>query len=99
MKSCQFYWISLATRAKLNRQTTLGIVTVETTSIRLPIRNLPEHFDRSRITVVLDELEMALMDDGGVYAQTFADSFTIKIEVPTHQLMDTANCLKSLGLI
>lgn len=72
---------------------------METTSIRFPIRNLPEHFDRSRITVVLDELEMALMDDGGVYAKTSADSFTIKIEVPTHQLMDTANCLKCLGLI
>ena len=39
------------------------------------------------------------MNDGGVYAQTFADSFTIKIEVPTHQLMDTASCLKGLGLI
>ena len=52
---------------------------METTSIRLPIRNLPEHFDRSRITIVLDEIEMALMNDGGVYAQTFADSFTIKI--------------------
>ena len=37
---------------------------METTSIRLPIRNLPEHFDRSRITVVLEEIEMALMDDG-----------------------------------
>jgi hypothetical protein len=99
MELRRMHWISLATRAKLNQQTTLGIVTVETTSIRLPIRNLPEHFDRSRITVVLDELEMALMDDGGVYAKTSADSFTIKIEVPTHQLMDTANCLKSLGLI
>ena len=48
---------------------------------------------------MLDEIEMALMDDGGVYAQTSADSFTIKIEVPTHQLMDTASCLKGLGLI
>ena len=72
---------------------------METTSIRLPIRNLPEHFYRSRITIVLDEIEMALMNDGGVYAQTFADSFTIKIEVPTHKLMDTASCLKGLGLI
>jgi len=72
---------------------------METTSIRLPIRNLPEQFDSSRIAVVLDEIEMALMDDGGVYARTFADSFTITVEVPTHQLMDTANCLKSLGLI
>lgn len=72
---------------------------METTSIRLPIRNLPEQFDRSRIPVVLDEIAMALMDDGGVYAKTSADSFIIKIEVPTHQLMDTASCLKSLGLI
>ena len=72
---------------------------METTSIRLPIRNLPERFDRSRITVVLDEIEIALMDEGGVYAKTSADSFTIKIEVQTHQLMDTASCLKSLGLI
>lgn len=72
---------------------------METTSIRLPIQNLPEHFDRSRITVILDEIETALMDDGGVYGRTFADSFTITIEVPTHQLMDTANCLKGLGLI
>ena len=39
---------------------------METTSIRLPIRKLPEHFDRSRITVGLEEIEMALMDDGGV---------------------------------
>ena len=72
---------------------------METTSIRLPIRNLPEQFDRSRICVVLDEIEIALMDDGGVYAKTFADSFTITVEVPTHQLMDAANCLKYLGLI
>ena len=72
---------------------------IETTSIRLYIRNLPEHFDRSRITVVLEEIEMALMDDGGVYGRTFADSFTITVEVPTHQLMDTASCLKDLGLI
>ena len=72
---------------------------METTSIRLPIRNLPEQFDRSSICVVLDEIEIALMDDGGVYAKTFADSFTITVEVPTHQLMDAASCLKYLGLI
>ena len=72
---------------------------METTSIRVPIRNLPEHFDRSRIPIILDEIECALMDDAGVYGKTFADSFTITIEVPTHQLMDTASCLKGLGLI
>ncbi|KGL00080.1 hypothetical protein OIU14_07785 [Thalassobacter stenotrophicus] len=72
---------------------------MDTTNIRLPIRNLPEQFDRSRICLVLDEIDRALMDDGGVYGRTFADSFTITVEVPTHQLMDTANCLKGLGLI
>jgi len=65
----------------------------------VPWALMADRFDRSRITVVLDEIEIALMDDGGVYAKTSADSFTIKIEVPTHQLMDTASCLKSLGLI
>ena len=72
---------------------------METSAIRIAIRKLPDHFDRSRITVILDEIETALMDDGGVYAKTFADSFTITVEVPTHQLMDTASCLKGLGLI
>ncbi|WP_263289536.1 hypothetical protein [Tateyamaria pelophila] len=38
-------------------------------SIRLSIRNLPEQFDRSRISVILDEIECALMDDGGVYVR------------------------------
>ena len=72
---------------------------METTSIRLPIRNLPEQFDRSRISTVLDEIEMALMDDGGIYASTCADSMTITIEVPTNQLIDAATCLKDLDLI
>ncbi|WP_375571270.1 hypothetical protein ABWH93_01305 [Seohaeicola saemankumensis] len=99
MELRRIHWIRSAARAKLTWQTTLGEITMETTSIRLPIRNLPEHFDRSRITVILEEIEMALMDDGGVYGRTFADSFTITVEVPTHQLMDTASCLKDLGLI
>ena len=72
---------------------------METSTIRIAIRKLPDHFDRSRITTVLDEIESALMDDGGVYGRTFADSFTITVEVPTHQLVDTTNCLKDLGLI
>ena len=93
------HWIYLHTKAKLIEQNTPGVHLMETTSIRLAIRNLPEQFDRSRITVVLDEIEMALMDDGGVYASTSADSFTITVEVPTHQLMDTASCLKDLGLV
>lgn len=72
---------------------------MEFSTIRLPIRKLPDHFDRSRISVVLDEIESALMDDGGVYIRAYADSMTITIEVPTNQLIDAASCLKDLGLI
>ncbi len=72
---------------------------METSTIRLPIRKLPDHFDRSRIGVVLDEIECALLDDGGVYARAYADSMTITIEVPTDQLIDAATCLKGLSLI
>ncbi len=72
---------------------------MDTSTIRLPIRKLPEHFDRSRITTVLDEIECALMDDSGVYVRAYADSMTITIEVPTNQLIDAASCLKYLGLI
>ena len=64
---------------------------METSSIRLSIRNLPDHFDRSRVSVVLDEIESALMDDGGVYVRAYADSMTITIEVPTSQLIDAAS--------
>jgi len=93
------HWIYLHTKAKLIEQNTPEVHLMETTSIRLPIRNLPEQFDRTRIAVVLDEIEMALMDDGGVYASTSADSFTITDEVPTNQLVDATACLKDLQLI
>ena len=72
---------------------------METSTILLLIRKLPDQFDRSRITTVLDEIETALMDDGGVYGRASADSMTITIEVPTNQLIDAATCLKDLGLI
>lgn len=72
---------------------------MDTSTIRLPIRKLPDHFDRSRMTTVLDEIEMALMDDGGVYVRVHADSMTITLEVPTNQLNDAATCLKGLGMI
>mgnify|MGYP005989781737 CR=1 FL=1 len=72
---------------------------MDTTSIRLALRSLPDHFDRSRITSVLDAIETALLDDGGVHAHTCADSVTITIEVPSQQLVDAAACLKDLGLI
>ena len=72
---------------------------MDTSTIRLPIRKLPDHFDTSRITAVLDEIECALMDDGGVHVRAHADSMTNTHEVPTNQLIDVATCLKDLGLI
>jgi hypothetical protein len=72
---------------------------METTSIRLTIRNLPDHFDRTRICAVLDEIELALMEERQVNCSTSADSFTITIVVPTLQLVDVATCLKGIGLI
>ena len=72
---------------------------METTSIRLTIRNLPDHFDRTRIATVLDEIEMALMEENDVHCSTSADSFTITIVVPTLQLVDVATFLKGIGLI
>ena len=72
---------------------------METSTIRIAIRKLTEHFDRSRITTVLDEIESALMDDGSVYVRAYADSMTITIDLPTDQLIDAAACLKDLGLI
>jgi hypothetical protein len=76
-----------------------GANAMDTSTIRIAIRKLPDHFDKSRITTVLDEIECALMDDGGVYVRAHADSFTITVEVPTNQLIDAAACLKDLGLI
>ena len=72
---------------------------METTSIRLTIRNLPDHFDRTRICAVLDEIELALLEERDVHCSTSADSFTITIVVPTLRLLDVATCLKGIGLI
>ena len=72
---------------------------METSTIRIAIRKLPDQFDRSRITTVLDEIECAMMDDGGVFVRAYADSMTITIEVPTNQLIDAAACLKDIGLV
>ena len=72
---------------------------METTSIRLAIRNLPDHFDRTRVSTVLDEIELALLEERDVHCSTSADSFTITIVVPTLRLVDVATCLKGIGLI
>ena len=59
---------------------------METSTIRLLIRKLPDHWTEA-ITTVLDEIECALMDDGGVYVRAYADSRTITIELPPISLL------------
>ena len=67
--------------------------------INIERRNLPQQFDQSRISTVIDEIEMALLDDGGVHARIYADSMTLKVKVSTDQLVDTVATLKDLNLI
>ena len=69
-----------------------------TSTIRLAIRTLPEHFDRSRIVAVVEAIEQELYE-GGVYASATADSMTIEITVQTDQLLDAAKVLSELELI
>jgi hypothetical protein len=69
-----------------------------TSTIRLAIRTLPEHFDRSRIVAVVEAIEQELYE-GGVYASATVDSFTIEITVRTDQLLDTVKVLTELELI
>lgn len=69
------------------------------TEINIERRTLPQHFDQSRITTVLDEIEMALLDDGGVHASAYANSVELTIKVATNNLVDTVATLKDLGLI
>ena len=67
--------------------------------INIERRTLPEHFDQSRIQTVIEEIEMALLEDAGVHARIYADSITLKAKVSTNNLVDTVATLKDLGLI
>ena len=69
------------------------------TEIDIERRTLPERFVNSRTNTLLDEIEMALLDDGGVYASVYANSVELTVKVATHHLIDTVATLKDLGLI
>ena len=69
-----------------------------TSTVRLAIRRLPDSFDRSRISVVLETIEQELYESG-VYASASADSMTIEITVQTDQLLDAAKVLNELELV
>ena len=67
--------------------------------IHIERRTMPKHFDQSRIQIVVDEIEMALLDDGGVHARVYANSVELTVKVATNNLVDTVATLKDLNLV
>lgn len=72
---------------------------METTTIRLAIRDLPDQFDASRMPVVLEVLERVLTEATGAQFEAFADSMTVTIHVPTSHLLAAAQALRDMRLI
>ena len=73
-------------------------MTMATTTIRIDIATLPHHLDRSRPSVVAEEVEVALRE-GGIKADC-SDLFShLKIDLPTAQLAAASAVLVDLQLI
>ena len=71
---------------------------METTTIRLAIRDLPEQFDQTRIPETLDVLSRVLSEETGVQIDASADSQTIIISVPTSRLLAAATSLRDMRI-
>ena len=69
---------------------------METTTIRLAIRELPERFDKTRIPETLGVLSRVLSEETGVQVDASADSQTIIITVPTSRLLAAATSLRDM---
>lgn len=73
-------------------------MTMATTTIRIDIDTLPDHFDRSRPNAVAEVVEAALREDG--IKADCSDLFShIKIDLPTTQLAAASAVLVDLQLI
>jgi len=73
-------------------------MTMATTTIRIDIAMLPDHFDRSRPNMVAEAIETALRE-GGIKADC-SDLFShLKIDLPTAQLAAASALLADLQLI
>ena len=72
---------------------------METTTIRLAIRDLPEQFDQTRIPETLDVLSRVLSEETGVQIDASADSQTIIISVPTSRLLAAATSLRDMRFL
>ena len=73
-------------------------MTMATTTIRIDIATLPDHFDRGRPNMVAEAIETALRE-GGIKADC-SDLFShLKIDLPTAQLAAASAVLVDLELI
>jgi hypothetical protein len=72
---------------------------METSTIRIAIRDINDPWDASRIPTVLDEIGAAFREEADIPAHLTADSMTIAIDVATDRLPDAAALLRDLGLI
>ena len=73
-------------------------MTMATTTIRIDLDTLPDHFDRSRPSVVAESIEAALKE-AGIKADC-SDLFShLKIDLPTAQLAAASAVLVDLQLI
>ena len=72
---------------------------METSTIRIALRDLPAYFDRDRIGLVLEEIGAGLRDERGVNAHCSADSMTIEIDVATARLSAAVAGLAAMGIL
>ena len=72
---------------------------METTTIRIAIRDLPDQFDASRMPVVLEVLARVLSEETGAEVPAYADSMTITLHVPTARLLAAATALRDMRII
>jgi len=73
-------------------------MTMATTTIRIDLDTLPDHFDRSRLNSVAASIETELVE-AGIRADC-SDLFShLKVEVPTAQLAAASAVLVDLQLI
>ena len=65
----------------------------------MAISELPDKFDPSRMSLVLDVLSRVLSEATGATIEAFADSFAVSIVVPTNRLYAATTALREMRLI
>lgn len=72
---------------------------METSTIRIALRDLNEHWDGSRVPAILEEIAAALREEADLPARVTANSVSISVEVSTTHLPAAAQVLRDIALI